>query len=84
MTQRTPRRRPLAHPAALSLAAAGSSLRDVAEILNVTPQMVSFYLCGKNRAPERLPAVLRDLVGAEAADTVLSLIPVRDRGADAA
>jgi hypothetical protein len=40
-------------------------------------QMVSFYLCGKYRAPERLPDVLSKLVGSEAAQTVIALIPAR-------
>jgi hypothetical protein len=77
MTYTSPRRRTLAHPAALTLAAAGSSLRDVAEILNVTPQMVGLYFCGKYRAPERLPEVLRELVGDDAAHDVLARIPER-------
>jgi predicted transcriptional regulator len=78
MSNQPPRRRPLAHPAALSLAAAGSSLRDVAEQLNVTPQMVSFYLCGKYRTPDRMPEVLRSLVGDDHTRRVLELIPTRD------
>ena len=83
MDQHTHRRRLLAAPATLALAAAGSSAVDLANELDVTPAAAGQYLRGTRRSPTGLPAALRSLVGAEAADHVLSLIPVRDRGANA-
>jgi len=71
------RQRILAHPATLALAAAGSSTNDLADGLGVTQSMASRYLAGRVRTPDRLPQVLGELVGTDAAKRVMALIPTR-------
>jgi predicted transcriptional regulator len=75
------RRRLLAHPATLALAGAGSSVIELADALDVSPSAAGMYLSGHRQAPERLPNVLRSLLGAREADNVLALIPTRDERA---
>jgi hypothetical protein len=72
------RRRLLAHPATIALAAAGSSTVDLADELGVTRSAVGQYLSGARGAHPDLPAALRSLIGYDAAARVLALIPSPD------
>jgi len=65
----------LAHPAVIELARAGGSVVELAGRLDVAQSTASSYLAGTRSAPGRLRDALADLVGADAADRVVALIP---------
>jgi hypothetical protein len=64
-------------PATYRLYLAGACLADVARRLEVTPMAVSHYLGGRRTSPPGLRRAIVDVVGAEAADAVIALIPER-------
>lgn len=80
----TPARKRYATPATLALLTAGGSVAQLAVALGVGKAAASHYLAGRRSVPPTMPRVLTDLVGQEATDRVLSLIPSIDRGAVAA
>jgi hypothetical protein len=68
-------------PAQNALAEAGSTLNDVAELMpaGASVAAVSLWLAGKRPYPAQLPDVLEQLVDAETAARIISLIPSRNR-----
>lgn len=70
-----PRRRVIASPATLALAAGGSCLDELAIVMRVSRSAAGQYLSGRRRPPVGLPVVLRGLVGERAAARVLAAIP---------
>jgi hypothetical protein len=88
--QRAPREPPYAAPAAPAqrrgstparnaLAAVGSTLNDVAELMpaGATESAVSLWLAGKRPYPDQLPYALEQLLDADIAARIIRLIPPR-------
>lgn len=62
-------------PAALALLGAGATATELAQALGCSQPSASRYLAGLLPAPAGLPDALVELVGAEAAQNIIALIP---------
>ena len=67
-------------PAALILAQAGVTQREVADALGVSSAAVSLYLRGDRAGPPALVPVIRALAGSDAAEQIARLLPTQKVG----